>query len=84
LGKVREFIVKCFFIGKQKVILFPKFRENGWITAASAFRQLSLVKIILGCSKLGVSMRADINCSYLLSVHMNAVNKNTIRKYRCE
>jgi hypothetical protein len=28
--------VGCFFIGKQKVILFPKYRENGWETAASA------------------------------------------------
>jgi hypothetical protein len=28
--------VKCFFLGKQKVILFPKYRENGWETAASA------------------------------------------------
>jgi hypothetical protein len=25
-----------FFIGKQKVILFPKYKENGWESAASA------------------------------------------------
>jgi hypothetical protein len=25
-----------FFIGKQKVVLFPKYRKNGWESAASA------------------------------------------------
>jgi hypothetical protein len=28
----------CFFIGKQKVILFHKFRKNSWVTAASALK----------------------------------------------
>jgi hypothetical protein len=28
--------VVYFFIGKQKVVLFPKYRENGWESAASA------------------------------------------------
>jgi hypothetical protein len=28
--------VGCFFLGKQKVVLFPKYRENGWEAAASA------------------------------------------------
>jgi hypothetical protein len=28
----------CFFVGKQKVILFPKYRENGWEAAASALK----------------------------------------------
>jgi len=32
---IRESIVKCFFIGKQKVILFLKSNENGWVSAAS-------------------------------------------------
>jgi hypothetical protein len=30
--------VECFFIGKQNVVLFPKFKENGWVSAASALR----------------------------------------------
>jgi len=28
--------VECFYIGKQKVVLFPKYKENGWMSAASA------------------------------------------------
>jgi len=32
--------VGCFFIGKQKIVLFPKYKENGWETAASALRRL--------------------------------------------
>jgi hypothetical protein len=32
--------VGCFFIGKQKIVLFPKYRENGWESAASALRPL--------------------------------------------
>jgi len=28
--------VECFFLGKQKVVLFPKYKENGWEAAASA------------------------------------------------
>jgi hypothetical protein len=28
--------VGYFFIGKQKVVLFPKYRKNGWESAASA------------------------------------------------
>jgi hypothetical protein len=28
--------VEYFFIGKQKVVLFLKYRENGWESAASA------------------------------------------------
>jgi hypothetical protein len=28
--------VECFFIGKQKLVLFPKYRENGWKFAANA------------------------------------------------
>jgi hypothetical protein len=31
--------VKSFFLGKQKVVLFPKYRENGWETAASALKR---------------------------------------------
>jgi hypothetical protein len=27
--------VGCFFIGKQKVVLFHKYRENGWETDES-------------------------------------------------
>jgi hypothetical protein len=30
--------VGYFFIGKQKVVLFPKYRKNGWKSAASALR----------------------------------------------
>jgi hypothetical protein len=30
--------VGYFFIGKQKVVLFPKYRENSWEFAASALR----------------------------------------------
>jgi hypothetical protein len=37
-----ESIVEYFFIGKQKVILFPKYRENGWESAASALTVLLL------------------------------------------
>jgi hypothetical protein len=29
--------VGYFFIGKQKVVLFPKYRENGWESAANAY-----------------------------------------------
>jgi hypothetical protein len=29
-----------FFIGNQKVILFPIFRKNGWKTAASVLMSL--------------------------------------------
>jgi hypothetical protein len=32
--------VGYFFIGKQKVVLFPKYRENGWESAASALRSV--------------------------------------------
>jgi hypothetical protein len=28
--------VGCFFIEKQKVVLFPTYRKNGWESAASA------------------------------------------------
>jgi hypothetical protein len=28
--------VGYFFIGKQKIVLFPKYRKNGWKSAASA------------------------------------------------
>jgi hypothetical protein len=28
--------VGYFFIGKQKVVLFPKYRKNGWESAVSA------------------------------------------------
>jgi hypothetical protein len=31
--------MKCFFIRKQKIILFPKFRKNNWVTATSAVKQ---------------------------------------------
>jgi len=30
--------VGCFFTGKQKVVLFPKYKENGLESAASALR----------------------------------------------
>jgi len=33
--------VGYFFIGKQKVVLFPKYRENGWESAASALTSSS-------------------------------------------
>jgi len=43
--------VGCFFLGKQKVVLFPKYRENGWEAAASALicnrLQLQVEKIQL-------------------------------------
>jgi hypothetical protein len=32
--------VGYFFIGKQKIVLFPKHRENGWESAASALTAL--------------------------------------------
>jgi hypothetical protein len=35
--------VRYFFIGKQKVVLFPKHRENGWEFAASALITLPLL-----------------------------------------
>lgn len=28
----------CFFIGKQKIVLFSKYRKNIWESVASAFR----------------------------------------------
>jgi len=28
-----ESIVGCFFIGKQKIVLFPKYRKNVWKSA---------------------------------------------------
>jgi hypothetical protein len=28
--------VGCFFLEKQKVVLFPKYKKNGWEAAASA------------------------------------------------
>jgi hypothetical protein len=37
--------VRYFFIGKQKVVLFPKYRENDWESAASALRALVAVTI---------------------------------------
>jgi hypothetical protein len=33
--------VGYFFIGKQKVVLFPKNRKNGWKTDASALKEMS-------------------------------------------
>jgi len=33
--------VGYFFIGKQKVVLFPKYRKNGWESAASALIDVS-------------------------------------------
>jgi hypothetical protein len=39
--------VGYFFIGKQKVVLFPKYRENGWESAASALKQWFLLEKIL-------------------------------------
>jgi hypothetical protein len=42
--KKRESIVKCFFIGNQKIVLFPKFRKNGWKAIASALIRLILKK----------------------------------------
>jgi hypothetical protein len=35
--------VWCFFIGKQKVVLFPKYRKNGWKTDGSALTNKSIV-----------------------------------------
>jgi hypothetical protein len=37
--------VGYFFIGKQKVVLFPKYRENDWESAASALRPQVLIFI---------------------------------------
>jgi hypothetical protein len=41
--------VGYFFLGKQKVVLFPKYRENGWESAASAlmlnFDRLGLLRL---------------------------------------
>jgi hypothetical protein len=34
--------VVFFFIGKQKVILFPKYRENDWETATGALKTWSI------------------------------------------
>jgi hypothetical protein len=28
--------VKCFFLGKEKIVLFPKYKKNDWVFAASA------------------------------------------------
>jgi hypothetical protein len=38
----------CFFLGKQKVVLFPKYRKNGWEAAVSALthRRRSCIAII--------------------------------------
>jgi hypothetical protein len=36
--------VGYFFIGKQKVVLFPKHRENGWESVVNALTKTSLVK----------------------------------------
>jgi hypothetical protein len=33
--------VEYFFIGKQKVVLFPKYRKNGWESATSALSPTS-------------------------------------------
>jgi hypothetical protein len=33
--------VGCFFLGKQKVVLFLKYRLNGWKAAASTLRQFN-------------------------------------------
>jgi hypothetical protein len=35
-----------FFIGKQKVVLFPKYRENGWESAASALTVEKMVEVV--------------------------------------
>jgi hypothetical protein len=43
-GKDNEIYCEIFFIRKQKVILFPKFRENGWVSATSAL--ISVLAII--------------------------------------
>lgn len=32
-------MLSIFFIGKQKVVLFLKYRENGWKSAASALKE---------------------------------------------
>jgi hypothetical protein len=37
--------VGYFFIGKQKVVLFHKYRENGWEFAASALKCPTLVSL---------------------------------------
>jgi hypothetical protein len=37
-------IVKCIWIGKQKVILFPKFRENRKEAATSALKKNKKLK----------------------------------------
>jgi hypothetical protein len=34
--------VGCFFIEKQKVILFPKYKKNGWVFAAGAIKALAI------------------------------------------
>jgi hypothetical protein len=57
-----ESIVGCFFIGKQKVVLFPKYMENGWETDESALNVLywfytkkrnSIYMLYLGLYKRG-------------------------------
>jgi hypothetical protein len=35
--------VECFCLGKQKVVLFPTFRENGWVAVGNALRGSFLV-----------------------------------------
>jgi hypothetical protein len=45
--------VRCFFIGKQKVVLFPKYRENGWefigsaLKAPRSFMEKSSCKVVM-------------------------------------
>jgi hypothetical protein len=42
MERYREVIVRFFFIGKQKVLLFPIFKENGWECVVNALRALLL------------------------------------------
>jgi hypothetical protein len=35
--------VGYFFIEKQKVVLFPKYRENGWESVANALSHFALL-----------------------------------------
>ena len=37
--------MKCFFIGNQEVVLFPKYRKNGWEATTSALRALATASL---------------------------------------
>jgi hypothetical protein len=51
--------VECFFIGKQNVVLFPKFRENGWVSAASALTPVMWALTVTDLLQMGAISFGD-------------------------